>query len=139
MSPSLDPARDCSRFTVTFSDTIGMSPSHIYISALLKPHGPQSLQAIRATLSEGRAWVANLVGTSCRDRGRCRFCGDVWSPCNRFIAVTKPEAVEIRDAVTLALLNTSECPSSRDRPLNFSPDSRFLARFASGICISRDL
>ena len=65
--------------------------------------------------------------------------GTVWSPCNRFIAVATREAVEIRDAVTLALLNTFESPSPPVLSLNFSPDSRFLARFASGHWISWDL
>lgn len=65
--------------------------------------------------------------------------GAVWSPCSRFIAVAKRETVEIRDAVTLALLNTFESPSPPELTLSFSPDSRYLARFASGRCISWDL
>ena len=63
----------------------------------------------------------------------------VWSPCNRFIAVTKKAAAELRDAVTLALLNTFECPSPEPLSLNFSPDSRLLAGFTSGRCTSWDL
>ena len=48
-----------------------------------------------------------------------------WSPCNRFIAVARREMVEIRDAVTLMLLNTLK--SSRNKHiLRFSSDSRLL-------------
>ena len=51
-----------------------------------------------------------------------------WSPCNRFIAVAKSRAVEIRDATTLTLLSNFESPPD---PLafSFSPDGRFLTQF----------
>ena len=59
----------------------------------------------------------------------------VWSPCNRFIAVAKDAEVELRDATTLALLNTFERPRlrppCRSPSLTFSPDSRLLARVDS--------
>ena len=48
-----------------------------------------------------------------------------WSPCNRFIAVGRDEVVDIRDAVTLILLNTLKSSRSKD-VLRFSPDSRLL-------------
>ena len=67
------------------------------------------------------------------------ICGAVWSPCNRFIAVAKHDTVEIRDAATLALLNTFESPTSWGSSINFSPDSCSLARVATGCCISWDL
>ena len=63
----------------------------------------------------------------------------VWSPCNRFIAVTQPGVVRICDAVTLALLSTLKRPLSLDLSLCFSPDSRFLAQFGPGRSTSWDL
>ena len=62
-----------------------------------------------------------------------------WSPCNRFIAVARDGAVEIRDAVTLNLLNTFESPSGPGPQLSFSPDSRFLTRFGRADLVTWDL
>ena len=57
-----------------------------------------------------------------------RFRGvTAWSPCNRFIAVGRPGVVDIRDAVTLMLLNTLKS-SSRPECLRFSPDGRILTQ-----------
>ena len=65
--------------------------------------------------------------------------GAAWSPCNRFIAVAQREAVELRDAATLALINSFECPDSQELSLTFSPDSRFLSRFTTRYFVSWDL
>ena len=65
-----------------------------------------------------------------------------WSPCNRFIAVNKDEAVEILDAVTLNRLSTFEYPrdhQGRCHWLCFSPDGRFLTRLADKTLASWDL
>ena len=63
-----------------------------------------------------------------------------WSPCNRYIAVARSEAVEIRDAVTLSLLNTFKSPPNpRLSQVRFSPDSRCLTRFNRADLITWDL
>ena len=55
-----------------------------------------------------------------------------WSPCNRFIAVGGRGVVEIRDAVTLMLVNTLE-DTSGSNILRFSPDSRLLTEIGNDI------
>ena len=65
-----------------------------------------------------------------------------WSPCNKFVAVARSGAVEIRDAVTLSLLNTFKSPSPTDRDvhwLGFSPDSSFLTQLNRRDFITWDL
>ena len=64
--------------------------------------------------------------------------GTIWSPCNRFIAVVRPRAVEIRDAMTLDLTSNFES-SHHARALSFSPDGRFLTRFHRRTMVTRDL
>ena len=67
------------------------------------------------------------------------LCSDVvWSPCNRFIAVAKSEVVEIRDAITLNLLNNFESPCSTSA-LSLSPDGRFLTKSCFGTTITWNL
>ena len=63
-----------------------------------------------------------------------------WSPCNRFIAASRDGAVEIRDAVTLSLLNTFNLsPSELSSQLSFSPDSRLLTYFNKADIVTWDL
>ena len=62
----------------------------------------------------------------------------VWSPCNRFIAVSYPGTVEIRDATTLNLLSNFESPTLASG-LSFSPDSRFLTQIDLQAMITWDL
>ena len=56
------------------------------------------------------------------------FYDAVWSPCNRFIAVVKYQAVEVLDAVTLSRLSIFKNPCSTviHPLLSFSPDGRYL-------------
>ena len=63
----------------------------------------------------------------------------VWSPCSKFIAVAKPGAVEIRDAVTLWPVSVFESPGSKALHLKFSPDSRSLIRFDASSLITWDV
>ena len=64
----------------------------------------------------------------------------VWSPCNRFIAVTNHRSVEVLDGVTLCRLCVFETPDTTlDRQLGFSPDSRFLTLRMREKFISWDL
>ena len=65
-----------------------------------------------------------------------------WSPCNKFLAVVKPEleAAEILDAVTLERLNTFQSPDpSVQWWLSFSTDSRLLTQFSGRSLTSWDL
>ena len=64
----------------------------------------------------------------------------VWSPCNRFIAVTKARSVELLDAVTLDRLRVFKQEYPLDyHCLGFSPDSRFLTLCTGKEFISLDL
>ena len=67
-------------------------------------------------------------------------CGAVaWSSCNKFIAVAKPGAVEIRDAVTLYPVSTFKSPDSMALQLVFSPDNRLLTQFNDKNLITWDV
>ena len=71
-----------------------------------------------------------------------RYLDDaVWSPCNRFIAVTTSQFVGILDAVTLSQLSIFNHLSHPNdvRLLGFSPDSRCLTLCTGGELISWDL
>ena len=64
----------------------------------------------------------------------------VWSPCSRFITITKAKAVEILDAVTFNRLGGFESPKiSEGWELSFSPDGRFLAQVVDGNITNWDL
>ena len=64
----------------------------------------------------------------------------VWSPCSRFIAITKSKAVEVLDAATLERLNAFKPPQDilRSWPI-FSPDGRILTLFGRQGLTSCDL
>ena len=64
----------------------------------------------------------------------------VWSPCNRFIAVTRSDLVEVLDAVTLSRISIFDRSlSCRDQLFGFSPDSRCLTLCTGYGFISWDL
>ena len=144
MSSILDLARDYSRFVITFFDLISVSASHIYLSAL--PLSPQTslvremykrhqCPLVRVVQGLPTSWEAVVTSIYNED-----FDGMAsWSPCNRFIAVARSGTVEIRDAVTLSLLNTFESPSDSDPQFRFSQDSRFLTRFSGADLVTWDL
>ena len=69
------------------------------------------------------------------------FSGEVvWSPCNRFIAISKFGSAEILDAITLDRLSSFEYPrDSNGWQLSFSPDSCFLTLFDRRDLASWDL
>ena len=144
VSPTLDIARDCSRFIITFFDLISTSPRRICISALpLSPRtsivrevykqyeGPL-VRIVRGLQTSWEPVVTTVYGKGVQ--------GAVWSPCNRFTAVAKSEAVGIRDAATLVLFHPPPPePRSPCFPSTFSRDCRFLARFTFGHWTSWDL
>ena len=127
-----------------FFDLITASAPHIYISAL--PLSPRA-SMVREVYKRYQRPLARVV------RGSFSLWEPVvatvyhqeldgtasWSPCNRFIAIASSGAVEIRDAVTLSLLNTFESPSDSNPRLSFSPDSRFLTRFSRADLVTWDL
>ena len=144
-SPTLDLARDYSRFVIAFFDVIATSAPHIYHSAL--PLSPRS-SMVREKFEKCARPLARVVhglpvlwepvvATVCSEG----FGGTVvWSPCNRFIAVAKSAVVEIRDAATLILLSTFEFPPGHGvLSLSFSPDSRFLTQFNREDLVTWDL
>ena len=65
----------------------------------------------------------------------------VWSPCNKFVAVTNTEFVEVLDSVTLSRLSVfyHSSASLAGQQLGFSPDSRCLTLFNHFGIISWDL
>ena len=63
-----------------------------------------------------------------------------WSPCSRFIAVSKISTINILDAATLEPLNTFNFPhDSTLTRLGFSPDGRTLTKIHGSKFISWDL
>ena len=64
----------------------------------------------------------------------------VWSPCNRFIAVTRKRGgVQVLDAVTLEQVNTLNYSDSPENGwLSFSPNGHFLTQFDEGNVTSWD-
>ena len=128
---------------IAFFEPISASAPHIYISALpLSP--PTSM--VHKTYKQYACPLARVVHglqaswdpvvATVYDGGF--GYGAVWSPCNRFFAVSKPRAVEIRDATTLNLISNFES-SSHALALSFSPDSRFLTQFHDGTMVTYDL
>ena len=127
-----------------FLDLITASAPHIYISAL--PLSPRTSLVREMYKRHQRPLVRVVQGLSTSWEVVVTsiylevFDGTAsWSPCNRFIAVARFGVVEIRDAVTLSLLNTFESPWAFHPQLSFSPDSRFLTCFGEEDVVSWDL
>ena len=143
MSPTLDLARDYSRFVVAFFELISASAQHIYISAL--PLSPRTSMIHKVYKQHARP-LANVVHglQSSWDPVVAAVYDEVfersavWSPCNRFIAVAKSRVVEIRDAITLNLFSTFRSPLDA-QVLSFSPDSRFLTQSNRTSMVTWDL
>lgn len=145
MSPILDLVRDYSRFVTAFFEVIGTSAPHIYHSAL--PLSPQTSIVCKLYKQYARplarvvrglplSWEPVVATVRFED-----FCGEaIWSPCNKWIAVTRSQSVEILDAVTLSRLSTFKCSQRHfNRQLSFSPDSRLLTLINYGDFLSWDV
>ena len=143
----LDLARDYSRFVIMFFDLITASAPHIYITALpLSPrtslvrevyerHQRPLVRVVRGLFTSWEVVVTSIYHRELRGT-------PAWSPCNRFIAVARGGTVEIRDAVTLSLLNTFKSPPEQhlsQAQVRFSPDSRFITSFNRADLITWDL
>ena len=142
-SPTLDLARDYTRFVIAFFELISTSAPHIYISAL--PLSPPTSMVRKIYKQYARPLARVVHGFQASWDPVVAIVYDeisgyeaVWSPCNRFIAVTKSRAVEIRDAMTLNLTSNFEPPSDA-WALSFSPDSRSLTQFNRETMVTWDL
>ena len=128
-----------------FFDLINSSAPHIYISAL--PLSPQMSMVHRLYKQYACPLVRVVHGLSISwdpvvATVRNQYFGDqaVWSPCNRFIAVTTYDGADICDAVTLNSINTFESRSvSGGQYCYFSPDSHTLIRLNSNTFDTWDL
>ena len=144
-SPTLNIARDYSRFVITFFDLISSSAPHIYISALSlspqtsmvhKMYKQYERPSARVVRGLSTTWDQVVATTYHEDFGSVA----AWSSCNRFIAVTKSKVVEIRDPATLGVVSTFK--SFLDpliSRLKFSPDGCFLTQFSHEGLVTWDL
>ena len=145
-SELLATAQDCFYFVTKFFELIDASATHIYHSALeLCPissivrklyydrcHGVTRYP--RVVIGNPDSWDIAVSISGQRDYESC-----AWSPCGQFIAAQTEETVEIRNHLTLELLNVLQSnkhtPLSTS-PLAYSPDGRSLAcGFSGGIVI----
>ena len=152
-SPPLDLINDYFRFLLTFFEVISTSPPHIYISAL--PLSPQEsitrklyheyarplASVIRGLPISWDPVIATVYHKGFTPDHRAEFAPmAAWSPCNKFIAVSKRNTVEILDAVTLRRLSTFEPrPFFITQSLSFSPDGRVFAHFGNRALTAWDL
>ena len=133
-SPTLDLVTDCSQFVARFFEVIRTSAPHIYHSAL--PLSPQNSIVRQLYTSHARPLVRIIHGLptsypSIRTREAASLVLDVvWSPCSKFIAVSRDFGdkivIEILDAATLEQLTILENGPIPGRWLIFSPDSHLL-------------
>ena len=136
--PTLDLANDCRRFVSTYFEIIHVSSPHIYHSALIlapktsivrKLYESHSQPFARIVYGVPESWDSNAAATT----SPFSISKAVWSPCNRFIAITSysTSRVDILDSTTLHRLQSLIPPWKRlacDPALAFSPDSRTLTR-----------
>ena len=142
-SPTFDLANDCFRFVTGYFEIISISSQHIYHSALVvaprnsivrKLYEAYTQPLTRIVHGAPILWEASTAVTA-RPSGIWRA---VWSPCDRFIAITcvDPIMVDVLDSGTLQRLQTLELPqgiSALSNALVFSPDSRVLS-YSTCIC-----
>ena len=127
---------DCFRFVTGYFEIISASSPHIYHSALVI--APQKSMVRELYESHARPFIRVVCGVPIsRDASTAAATRPssidsvVWSPCNRFVAITWYGAgmVDVLDSTTLQRLQTLELPQDVPtdlRVLIFSPDSRIL-------------
>ena len=134
---------DCFRFVIGYFEVISASSPHIYHSALvLAPkdsivrnlYGSQANPLARIVCGALISWDMHTAAKICDSK----IDQAVWSPCDRFIAVTyvNTMTVDILDSVTLQRLQTLESPEdafTSHKALVFSPDSHILTCSSNGI------
>ena len=129
---------------LAFFEVITISAPHIYMSALpLSPktsivHGLyQHYAHFLARVVQGQPVGWDPVVTTASAKHSYAY---VWSPCNRFIAVSTATGVQILDAATLEQVNILNYPDSfgGGEP-SFSPNGQFLTQFNGEKVTSWDL
>ena len=137
-SQTLDLVNDFFRFVTRFFEIISMSAPHIYHSALLlspktssvqELYGPQVTCMMRVIKGMPTSWNPSIANKRCPSSAGVAM----WSPCNKFIAITyhgSPE-VAILDGTTLEQLCTlySKNPGTKWSRLLFSPDGHLLTGY----------
>ena len=137
-----DLANECSHFVTGYFEIISTSSPHIYHSALVVAPTNSTLRKIyqshihpfvRVIHGAPASWDTNSAAMT----GPSVVHSAVWSPCNRFIAVSYQYSttVDILDSATLQQLQTFICPEhfySSPSTLAFSPDGRLLT-YSNGI------
>ena len=136
-SPTLDLAKECSRFVFQYFEIIDASSTHIYHSALVMTPKTSMIRELYGSLIQPFTRVVHGVPSSwdlhAAVATRPFTTGlAVWSPCSRFIAVLRSDStvVDILDAATLQCLQSLEVArgaNARPRALIFSPDGRMLS------------
>ena len=127
---------DCLRFVTGYFEIISASSPHIYHSALVI--APQKSMVRELYESHARPFIRVVCGvpmswdasTAAATRSSS-IDSVVWSPCDRFVAITWYGAgtVDVLDSTTLQRLQTLELPQDVPTDLRapiFSPDSRIL-------------
>ena len=138
MLRTFDLVRDYSRFVIEFFEVINISAPHIYHSALFLSPRMSIVRGLYKQCVRPFTRVVRGLPESWDPISATLYFDDfnggaVWSPCGRFIAVTRGESTEILDAVTLNRINTLDSPPGLDgRCLSFTPDGHFLTRFFIG-------
>lgn len=143
-SPTLDLAKDCSRFVARHFEIISTSSPHIYHSVLAltpresivrKLYESHARPSVRVVHGVPALWDSNTAAIT------PPFAIGVaaWSPCNRFIAISSRDAtrVDILDSPTLQRFQNLEFSQKISPPpeaLTFSPDSRTLTSFIREHC-----
>ena len=135
-SPTFDLANDCFRFVTGYFEIISASSQHIYHSALVvaprnsivrKLYELHAHPLTRIVCGAPISWETSTAATA----RPSAIWWTVWSPCDRFIAITQigTKTVDVLDSTTLQRLQTVEFPqgiSTESLVLIFSPDSRVL-------------
>ena len=135
-SPTLDLAKDCSRFVTRHFEIISTSSPHIYHSALAltpresliqKLYKSHARPLVKLVHGAPVVWDSNTATATFHFEIKLA----VWSPCNRFVAICPDPtmSVAILDSKTLQRLQNLEF--QREVPVSpsalvFSPDTRLL-------------
>jgi WD40 repeat protein len=149
----LDLVDNCFWFVTRYFEAINTSAPHIYHSALILAPKKSIIQKLydsythpftRVVHGAPMSWDPNTMATTHRPS----IDQVVWSPCNRFIAISEgtwqfgdPAMVVILDSVTFQQLQCLEYPqgiSEGGRVFVFSPDSCILTCFGGGHGVGLD-
>ena len=141
-SPTLELASDCSRFVTQHFEVITASAPHIYHSALVLTPRESIVRKLYEShlrpfvrVVQGVPTLLDLNVTAATYPPDIQLA--IWSPCNRFIAISPPgtASVNVLDSATLHLLQSlkfSQESLLEPMALAFSPDSRTLTSFLCG-------